>query len=115
MTWTAGDGAISHEVYFGEYGLELALVSTETSPSYGPLNLEWGQAYVWRIDEWDGTVLTTGQDWAFTVTDHILVENFDDYTDAADLKLVWTDSSNVNLDLDNGLPIYLKPGTQCLS
>ena len=94
LTWSAGDGASSHEVYFGTDAgaVESADTSDTTGIYRGSQNgtsftpaegVEWGGGpYYWRIDEnnSDGTV-TTGRVWSFAVPDFLLVDDFESYTD----------------------------------
>ena len=99
LSWTAGDQATQHDVYFGA---DLAAVenadSSDTSgvyrgkqagTSYKPAeSLDWGTGpYYWRIDEInsDGSV-STGDIWNFMVADHLIVEDFESY-DAEDNQL----------------------------
>jgi hypothetical protein len=92
ISWSPGDNASQHQVYFGTDKLAVENADTSTagiyrgqqagnsfSPSEG---IEWGQRYYWRIDEVnnDGTI-TTGSVWTFTVADYLIVENFEDYND----------------------------------
>jgi hypothetical protein len=65
LSWTAGDGAESHEVYFGTT-YPLPLVSTETDTTYAPPVMAKKTTYYWRIDEVNSKGKTTGQTWSFT-------------------------------------------------
>jgi hypothetical protein len=94
LTWSAGDGASSHEVYFGtDVGAVESADTSDTTGIYrGSQNatsftpaegVEWGGGpYYWRIDEnnSDGTV-TAGRVWSFTVAGFLLVDDFESYTD----------------------------------
>jgi hypothetical protein len=64
LSWTAGDGAESHEVYFGT-AYPLPLVSTETDTTYAPPVMARKTTYYWRIDEVNSKGKTTGQTWSF--------------------------------------------------
>jgi hypothetical protein len=92
LSWSPGDNASQHQVYFGTDKLAVENADTSTtdiyrgqqagtsfSPSEG---IEWGQKYYWRIDEVnnDGTI-TTGSIWTFVVADYLIVEDFEDYSD----------------------------------
>jgi hypothetical protein len=91
-TWSPGDQAAQHDVYFG---MDLAAVEnadntdtsgiyrgTQAGTSYKPTDsLDWGTGpYYWRIDEInaDATV-STGDVWNFMVADHLIVEDFESY------------------------------------
>jgi len=92
LTWSPGDQATQHDVYFGT---DLAAVegaeNTDTTgvfrgsqagTIYKPTeSLDWGTGpYYWRIDEInaDGTV-STGDIWNFMVANHLIVEDFESY------------------------------------
>ena len=70
LSWTPGDGAISHDLYLGA---NFADVNSATEPMYTTdvnsysANLVNGQTYYWRVDEFNGTNLTKGLVWSFTV------------------------------------------------
>jgi hypothetical protein len=100
LSWSAGDYAASHDVYFGtdENAVKNA---TKDSPeykgarilgneSYDPGKLDWYTSYYWRIDEvndlhpdspWPGTL------WSFTTGDFLLIDNFEDYN--AEENQIW--------------------------
>jgi len=92
LSWSPGDKASQHDVYFGtdKAAVEDADAS-DTSGTYRgsqsdtsytpPEGVEWGSGpYYWRIDENnnDGTV-TKGRVWTFTVADFVLVDDFESY------------------------------------
>jgi hypothetical protein len=92
LSWVAGDGAASHQVYFG-IDKDTVRNATTSSPEYkGPKNLgaesfdpgllEWDTDYYWRIDEindvnsnspWKGNV------WSFTTANFFVVDDFESY------------------------------------
>ena len=105
LTWSPGDKASQHDVYFGA---DKAVVedadASDTGDTYRGRQsgtsytlhegVEWGGGpYYWRIDENnnDGTV-TKGRVWTFTVADFILVDDFESY-DAGDNQIwyAWHD------------------------
>jgi hypothetical protein len=111
LTWTAGDSASSHEVYFGLS--EDAVAGADTSDTTGVYrgrqngtsftpaeSLEWGAGpFYWRVDEnnTDGTV-TKGRVWSFTVADFLIVDDIESYNDLPEddpasnrIYLVWID------------------------
>ena len=64
LSWVAGSGAKSHNVYFGtEPSPPFQGNNTETV--FDPGILELNNTYYWRIDE-IGTIATTGNVWNFT-------------------------------------------------
>lgn len=124
LTWSAGDYAASHEVYFGTD--ELAVTNAaQGSPeyvgtralgneSYDPGKLEWATTYYWRVDEVNDTHPDSpwvGNVWSFTTGDFLLVEDFENYTDddAAGEAIwqSWLDGFGI---ADNGSQVgYLNP------
>jgi hypothetical protein len=78
LSWTAGDGAVLHDVYFGtdeEAVRNATLRSPEYkvtkdlgSESYEPGQLQWDTTYYWRIDEYNANETTSeSRVWRFTV------------------------------------------------
>ncbi|MCK4914060.1 MAG: LamG domain-containing protein [Planctomycetes bacterium] len=81
LSWTAGDGAVSHDVYLGTDYNDVAGANTlddeyegnTNDPNYNTSVLVLGTTYYWRIDEVNGTA-TEGNVWSFT-TQEKLVRN----------------------------------------
>ncbi len=94
LTWSAGDNATQHDVYFGtdQAAVGNANASDTTGvyrgrralASYTPTEvLAWGSGpYYWRVDEVkaDGTI-TTGAVWSFSVANYLVVDDFEAYND----------------------------------
>jgi hypothetical protein len=94
LTWSPGEEAAQHDVYFGaaRESVENADATDTTgayrgrqnSTSYSPSEgLEWGGGpYYWRVDQinTDGTT-TNGRIWSFSVADYITVDDFESYDD----------------------------------
>ena len=93
LSWTRGDDASQHDVYLGVDRDAVKNADTsdttgiyrgrQSAATYTPDDVEWGGGpYYWRVDEihTDGTI-TRGRIWTFTVTDFILVDDFESYTD----------------------------------
>jgi len=67
LSWTAGSGATSHDVYFGTNSSSLPLVSSaQTATTYDTGTMSNNTTYYWRIDERNGDGVTTGIVWNFT-------------------------------------------------
>ena len=88
LSWTAGRQAVQHEVYFSddpqavEEGTAFAATVTETR--YGPLALDLGTTYYWRVDEVNETetpAVWQSDLWSFTTVDSLVVDDFEGYTD----------------------------------
>jgi len=76
LAWTAGTGAVSHDVYFGTDPDNVANADTgwaeyrgnQTETSYDPPEtLVTGETYYWRIDEVDAYTTHKGHVWSFSV------------------------------------------------
>ena len=101
LSWSAGDEASEHDVYFGtdKDAVGMADASDTTGIYRGrqgtigytpPEGVEWaGGPYYWRIDEnnTDGTI-STGGTWSFSVADYLIVDDFEDY-DVGNNEIWW--------------------------
>ncbi len=101
LSWSPGDAASEHDVYFGtdETAVDKADAADTTgiyrgrqgATSYNiPEALEWaGGPYYWRIDEnnTNGTI-STGKIWNFSVADYLIVDDFEDY-DIGNNEIWW--------------------------
>ncbi|UCD50666.1 MAG: hypothetical protein JSW27_24475 [Phycisphaerales bacterium] len=74
LSWNAGEGATSRDVYFGTSfddvndGVGTLVSPGQAATSYDPGRLEFGQTYYWRIDEIGGPEGTMkGDVWSFEV------------------------------------------------
>ncbi len=69
LQWTAGYGAVVHNVYFGETPETLAMMMATPTPMYfHPTPLTPEATYYWRVDEVDADGdVTEGDVWSFTV------------------------------------------------
>jgi hypothetical protein len=70
LSWTAGFGAVTHTVYFGDdYDTVANATSggtTRAQTSFSPGLLEIEKTYYWRVDEFETGGLHTGDVWSFT-------------------------------------------------
>ncbi|MBN2181330.1 MAG: discoidin domain-containing protein [Sedimentisphaerales bacterium] len=88
LSWRTGRGAEEHNLYISND--EQAVIGGTVSPatvnqnSYGPLSLDLGSTYYWRVDEvnsaeaypvWEGGV------WNFTTEEYLVVDDFESYND----------------------------------
>ena len=119
LTWSAGDNASQHDVYYGTDRVAVNDADTSTADIYRgrqagtsyspPEGVEWGGGpYYWRIDEYntDGSV-TKGRIWSFAVTDYILVDDFEDYNSGDNqIWFAWHDGLGAGAP---GVPGYV-PG-----
>ncbi len=110
LSWTAGDTAARHDVYFGQDRDAVKTADTssdlyqgrQTSTGFALDNLVefGGGAYFWRIDEVesDGTTLHEGTVWRFTVPDYLIVDDFESYSDAEGSRIYefWVDGYGID-------------------
>ncbi|MBW2206504.1 MAG: discoidin domain-containing protein [Deltaproteobacteria bacterium] len=88
LSWIAGREAVSHQVYFSDNFQAVmdgtADVTTVDQAIYGPLSLDLGKTYYWRIVEindaespagWQGDI------WDFTTIESLVLDNIESYND----------------------------------
>ncbi len=112
LSWSAGDEAAEHDVYFGTD--KAAVSNADASDTTGIYlgkqgatsltlpagSVEWGVGpYYWRVDENnnDGSI-TTGSAWSFSVADYLIVDDMESYNDINEgepgsnrIYLAWAD------------------------
>jgi hypothetical protein len=118
LGWKAGREASEHDVYLSEDPNAVAdgtaPVTTVTGTSYGPLDLDLGRTYYWRVDEVndiESPALWLGSLWDFTTIDSLVLDDLESYTDddAAGQAIwqTWIDGFGVP---ENGSQVgYLMP------
>ncbi|MHC4109753.1 MAG: hypothetical protein ACYSUY_01680 [Planctomycetota bacterium] len=67
LSWTAGSGTMSHNVYFGTISPP-PFVRNQTSTTFDPSTMAYNTTYYWRIDEVNEGGKTSGTVWSFTTT-----------------------------------------------
>ncbi|MHC4806301.1 MAG: LamG domain-containing protein [Planctomycetota bacterium] len=109
LDWTAGRGAATHDVYVSTDQQAVidgtAPVVTVAETSYGPLALDLGVTYYWKINEVNEAQTPTTWEsnlWSFTTTDHLVVDDFESYNDLETsepesnrIYLTWLDGYDV--------------------
>jgi hypothetical protein len=127
LSWSPGDYAASHQVYFGTDQEAVRNADTDSleykgsqdlgSEQYNPGKLEWVTTYYWRIDEVNNVNPEspwTGNLWSFTTGDFIVVDDMELYNDLNEdeagsnrIYLAWADGYN---DPTNGSTVgHLDP------
>jgi len=123
LSWSPGDYAASHEVYFGTDQEAVRNADTASpeykgsqnlgSQSYDPGKLEWDTTYYWRVDEvnnvnpdspWAGNL------WSFTTADFLIVDDFEDY-DVGNNEIWWAWKDGLGYASHPTLPDYPGNGT----
>ena len=86
--WRAGRQAATHDVYMStdEQAVidGIAPVTVVTEASHGPLSLDLGSTYYWRVDEANDTETPTtwqGDIWTFLTQEFLVVDDFESYND----------------------------------
>jgi hypothetical protein len=67
LSWTAGLGATSHDVYFGTSSPP-PFIQNQTGTTFDPGTMDYSTVYYWRIDSVNGWGQTTGEVWTFKTT-----------------------------------------------
>jgi hypothetical protein len=88
LTWRAGREAGEHKVYLGTDQQTVidgtVPVMTATEASYGPLSLDLGTTYYWRVEEVNDLatpVKSQGDVWSFMTRGYLVVDDFESYND----------------------------------
>ena len=88
LSWRAGREATEHDVYLSTDEQAVvdgtAPVTTVSQPSYGPLSLDIGQTYYWKVNEVnmaETPVTLDGDVWNFSTQEYLVVDNFESYND----------------------------------
>jgi len=110
LRWSAGDTAASHDVYFGTDRAAVAAAGNDAAEYQGNQGgtsfsladrVELGGGdYFWRIDEVEaGGTVQTGYVWKFTVPDHLVVEDFESYSNEVGSRVFekWIDGIGFTL------------------
>jgi len=92
LSWSTGQFAEKHIVHFGtditNIGTSAGGVSEppqlQDANTFDPRILELGTTYYWRIDEVNDQNVWPGKVWSFTTTDHLVIDDFEQYTFPAD-------------------------------
>jgi hypothetical protein len=90
LTWVPGCSADRHVIYCGAVASQVngAAASVRYPPqpqdanAFEPLALSLGRTYYWRVDEAagaDANATSPGDVWSFTVADHLVIDDFEDY------------------------------------
>jgi hypothetical protein len=139
LSWTVGEKAAQHDVYFGDSAQAVAEATPATAAVYkgqqklaentfDPGILEWNKTYYWRIDEVNDAVADSpwkGLVWSFTTANFIVVDNMETYTDDSGNEIfsVWVDgltdgksnSTVGNLTAPFAEVVYVNSGRQALN
>jgi len=104
LTWSAGEKAVTHDVYFGEDEAAVAAAAPADTAIYkgsqgkdentfAPGALEFNKTYYWRVDEVNDAAADSpwkSPVWSFTTADFIIVDDFETYTNDSPNRLFQT-------------------------
>ena len=105
LGFRTGREAVEHNVYLSTDEQAVmdgnAPVTTVTEASYGPLSFDLDTTYYWKINEVnDAETPAAWQSdlWSFTTTDHLVVDDFEDYNDYPpdEIWRTWVDGYGVS-------------------
>jgi hypothetical protein len=65
LSWTAGEGAISYDVYFGTSSPP-PFTGNQTTTTFDPGTMAYSTIYYWRINSVNGWGTTAGEEWVFS-------------------------------------------------
>jgi len=103
LSWSPGDKAAEHDVYFGTDADTVADADMSTADIYRgrqsatsynpPEGVEWGGGpYYWRIDEYNtDSTITKGKVWNFIVADYLIIDDFESYNTDEPIWEPWPD------------------------
>ncbi len=100
LGWRAGREAVTHDVYLSADEQAVidgtVVVATVSDASYSPEDLGLSTSYYWKVNEVNEAQLPTTWEsnvWSFTTSDHIIVDNFEDYNDwpGYEIYTTWLD------------------------
>ena len=123
LSWTPGENAAKHDVYFGTDRNAVEDADTTTTGIYRgrqdpntytpPEGVEFNETYYWRIDEFNtDATLSKGRVWSFTVAEYLIIDDFESYDDYCNrIFYTWPDGWGHNGDVSCGVPAYGGNGT----
>ena len=122
LSWSPGDNASQHDVYFGTDRDVVANADAsdttgiyrgrQNAAVYISSDVEWGGGpYYWRIDEFNSDqTISKGKVWSFTVTDFIGIDDFEDY-DAGENQIWYAWKDGLGYGAPGTDPYYPGNGT----
>jgi hypothetical protein len=92
LSWIEAEFATGRELWIGKPGAMEKVDPAPSGTTYTPGNLELGQTYEWRIDQVSSSGTVAGHTWTFSTENFVRVDDFESYTNDADLRSVWVDN-----------------------
>ena len=122
LSFSPGDKASQHDVYFGTDRDAVANADAsdttgiyrgrQNAAVYASSDVEWGGGpYYWRVDEFNtDETISKGKVWSFTVADFIGIDDFEDY-DAGDNQIWYSWKDGLGYGAMGSDPYYPGNGT----
>ena len=111
LSWNAGLNATIHYVYFSEDREEVANgtnTATVVETTFDPGTLQNDRTYYWRVDEFNGVELITGDVWSFTTlpagSGGLQAEYFSDVTDLTGIPKVTRMDPQIDFNWNQDVP-----------
>jgi len=89
LSWVEAAFATSRDLWFGKKGAMQKVDAAPAGTTFNPGTLEFGETYEWRVDEIGPASTVTGHTWSFTTAEWLSVDNFESYTNDADITSKW--------------------------
>ncbi|MFC1604365.1 discoidin domain-containing protein [Planctomycetota bacterium] len=117
LEWGVGREAAEHSVYISSDEQAVidgtAPLTTLTETNHGPLALDLGTIYYWRVDEVNDAEIPPiwkGDIWNFTTQEYLVVDDFESY-DAGNNEIWWAWKDGLGYGAHDNEPAYLGNGT----
>ena len=111
LSWSAGLDATIHYVYFGadrDAVVNAADGISTAETSYDPGTLQNDTTYYWRVDEFDGIQMITGDVWSFATlpsgSGGLQAEYFSDVTDMSGIPIEVRVDPQIDFNWNQNLP-----------
>jgi len=100
LNWRAGREAVTHDVYIGTDEQSVLDGTSEvvsvTDVTFSPMAIQVDTSYYWKVNEVNDAEVPTiweSNVWSFTTKDHVVLDNFEGYTDSEgeEIYMTWLD------------------------
>ncbi|MHC4326185.1 MAG: discoidin domain-containing protein, partial [Planctomycetota bacterium] len=117
LEWGMGREAAEHIIYISsdEQAVidDTAQATTTTELSQGPLTLDLGTIYYWRVDEVNNAEIPSiwqGDIWNFTTQEYLVIDDFESY-DVGNKEIWWIWKDGLGYVAHDNEPAYAGNGT----
>jgi hypothetical protein len=111
LIWRAGREAARHDLYLSTDKQAVidgtAPVTTVSQTSHGPLSLQLGKTYYWRIDEVNMAETPTtwsSHVWSFSTAEYLVVDDFESYINESPKRVFQTWIDGLGFSADDFFP-----------